>query len=114
MFQHEPSHGNYIKLVCIHGSENERLNINVVLFGYTRAFGDGSRHLILAQVTRTASELAPPLVTTTPVGAFDRFNEHRSPTRQVLSGTELELVTSQPPSDTLPTSLPRPLLTLVH
>ncbi|GFU39570.1 uncharacterized protein TNCV_386601 [Trichonephila clavipes] len=66
------------------------------------------------QVTRTTPELAPPLLTTTPqqredVSALDRFNVHRSLTRWILSGTVLELVTSQPRSDTLTTRLPRPL-----
>ncbi|GFW40582.1 uncharacterized protein TNCV_4824181 [Trichonephila clavipes] len=50
------------------------------------------------QVTWTAPELAPPLLTTTPhqrenVSALDRFSVHRCPTRQVPSGTGLELVT---------------------
>ncbi|GFX01158.1 uncharacterized protein TNCV_4581241 [Trichonephila clavipes] len=44
--------------------------------------------------------MAPPLLTTTPhqredVSALDRFNVHRCPTRRVLSGTGLELVTIQ-------------------
>ncbi|GFU69849.1 uncharacterized protein TNCV_112681 [Trichonephila clavipes] len=43
-------------------------------------------------------ELAPPPLTTTPqqredVSALSRFNVHRYPTRQVFSGTGLELVT---------------------
>ncbi|GFU87477.1 transposable element Tcb1 transposase [Trichonephila clavipes] len=59
-------------------------------------------HVILnhGQVTWTTPELAPPLLTTTPhqqedVSALDRFNVHRCPTRQVFSGTGLELVTRQ-------------------
>ncbi|GFW30937.1 integrase catalytic domain-containing protein [Trichonephila clavipes] len=59
-------------------------------------------HVILnhGQVTWTTSELAPPLLTTTPhqredVSALDRFNVHRCPTRRVFSGTGLELVTRQ-------------------
>ncbi|GFX18816.1 uncharacterized protein TNCV_4143371 [Trichonephila clavipes] len=59
-------------------------------------------HVILnhGQVTWTTPELAPPLLTTTPhqledVSALDRFNVHRFPTRRVLSGTGLELVTRQ-------------------
>ncbi|GFU39239.1 uncharacterized protein TNCV_1903211 [Trichonephila clavipes] len=46
------------------------------------------------------SEIAPPVLTTTPhqredVSALDRFNMHRCPTRRVFSGTGLELVTRQ-------------------
>ncbi|GFW85741.1 uncharacterized protein TNCV_853901 [Trichonephila clavipes] len=59
-------------------------------------------HVILnhGQVTWTTPELAPPLLTTTPhqrkdVSALDRFNVHRCSTRQVFSGTRLELVTRQ-------------------
>ncbi|GFV85262.1 uncharacterized protein TNCV_928931 [Trichonephila clavipes] len=59
-------------------------------------------HVILnhGQVTWTAPELAPPLLTTTPhqredVSALDRFNVHRCPTRRVFSGTGLEPVTKQ-------------------
>ncbi|GFX12766.1 uncharacterized protein TNCV_3437401 [Trichonephila clavipes] len=52
------------------------------------------------QVTWTAPELAPPLLTTTPhqwedFSALDRFNVHRCPARQVFIGTGLELVTRQ-------------------
>ncbi|GFW07405.1 uncharacterized protein TNCV_865771 [Trichonephila clavipes] len=52
------------------------------------------------QVAWTTPELAPRLLTTTPhqrenVSALDRFNEHRCPTRQVFSGTGLELVKRQ-------------------
>ncbi|GFV24788.1 hypothetical protein TNCV_882561 [Trichonephila clavipes] len=66
-----------------------------------------------AQVSRTTPELAPPLPTTTPhqredISVLDRFNVPRSPTRWVLSSTELELVTSQPRSETLTTRLPQP------
>ncbi|GFY07327.1 transposable element Tc3 transposase [Trichonephila clavipes] len=43
----------------------EGLNINVALFSYTRAFGDGPRHFKHGQVTRTTLELAPPFLTTT-------------------------------------------------
>ncbi|GFX11305.1 uncharacterized protein TNCV_2803691 [Trichonephila clavipes] len=48
-------------------------------------------HVILnhGQVTWTTPELAPH----TNVSALDRVNVHRSPTRQVFSGTGLELVT---------------------
>ncbi|GFV35609.1 hypothetical protein TNCV_3473801 [Trichonephila clavipes] len=63
------------------------------------------------QVTRTTPEAAPPLLTTAPTGGrltFDKFNVHRSPRRQVFSGTGLELVTCQPRSDTLTTWLPPP------
>ncbi|GFU04422.1 uncharacterized protein TNCV_3851331 [Trichonephila clavipes] len=59
-------------------------------------------HVILnhGQVTWATSELAPPLLTTTPhqredISALDRFNVHRCPTRRVFSGTEIELVTKQ-------------------
>ncbi|GFV79863.1 uncharacterized protein TNCV_1726881 [Trichonephila clavipes] len=59
-------------------------------------------HVILnhGQVTWTTSELASPLLTTTPhqwedVSALDSFSVHRCPTRRVFSGTGLELVTSQ-------------------
>ncbi|GFV18544.1 uncharacterized protein TNCV_2871771 [Trichonephila clavipes] len=59
-------------------------------------------HVILnyGQVTWTTSEMAPPLLTTTPhqredVSALDRFNVHRCPTRRVFSGTGIELVTRQ-------------------
>ncbi|GFW57988.1 uncharacterized protein TNCV_2741341 [Trichonephila clavipes] len=55
-------------------------------------------------------ELAPPLLTTSPhqredVSALDRFQVHRCPTLRVFSGPGLELVTSQPRSDT--TRLPQ-------
>ncbi|GFY23376.1 hypothetical protein TNCV_3940721 [Trichonephila clavipes] len=46
----------------------ERGNINVALFSYMRAFGDGPLILNHGQVTRTTPELAPPLLTTTPTG----------------------------------------------
>ncbi|GFW67973.1 uncharacterized protein TNCV_1617341 [Trichonephila clavipes] len=59
-------------------------------------------HVILnhGQVTWTTSELAPPLLTTTPhqredVSALDRFNVHRCPTRRIFSDNGLELVTRQ-------------------
>ncbi|GFV59644.1 uncharacterized protein TNCV_1907161 [Trichonephila clavipes] len=59
-------------------------------------------HVILndGQVTWATTELAPPLLTTTPhqredVSALDRFNVHSCRTRQVFSGTGLELVTRQ-------------------
>ncbi|GFV65888.1 uncharacterized protein TNCV_5101191 [Trichonephila clavipes] len=59
-------------------------------------------HVILnhGQVTWTTPELASPLLTTTPhqqedVSALDRFNVHRCPTRRVLGGSGLELVTRQ-------------------
>ncbi|GFT63724.1 uncharacterized protein TNCV_871441 [Trichonephila clavipes] len=57
-------------------------------------------HVNHGQVTWTTSELAPPLLTTTPhqredVSALDRFNVHCCPTRRVFSGTGLELVTRQ-------------------
>ncbi|GFU61218.1 uncharacterized protein TNCV_1071631 [Trichonephila clavipes] len=58
-------------------------------------------HIILnhGQETWMTPELAPPLLTTTPhqredVSALDRFSEHRCPTRRVLCGTWLELVTN--------------------
>ncbi|GFU57015.1 uncharacterized protein TNCV_1778891 [Trichonephila clavipes] len=48
------------------------------------------------QVTWTAPELAPLLLTTTPhqredVSALDRFNVHRCPTQRIFSGTGLKL-----------------------
>ncbi|GFU53618.1 uncharacterized protein TNCV_3994921 [Trichonephila clavipes] len=86
---------------------------NVALLSYTRAFGDD--HVILnhGQVTWTTPELAPPFLITTPqqredVSALDRFNVHRFPTRRVISGTGLELMTYRPSSDTLSTGLPQP------
>ncbi|GFT41871.1 uncharacterized protein TNCV_1667261 [Trichonephila clavipes] len=66
---------------------------------YTRAFGDVL--LNHGQVTWTTPELAPPPLLTTPphpredVSALDRFNVHRCNTRQVFSGSGLELVTRQ-------------------
>ncbi|GFS48371.1 uncharacterized protein TNCV_2297181 [Trichonephila clavipes] len=47
---------------------------------------------------RTAPDLAPPLLTTTPhqredVSALDRFTVRRCPTWRVFSGTGLELAT---------------------
>ncbi|GFY20681.1 uncharacterized protein TNCV_1119151 [Trichonephila clavipes] len=69
-------------------------------------------HVILnhGQVTWTTSELAPPLLTTTPhqredVSALDRFNVHRCPTRRVFGG----LITCLPWLDTLTTGLLQPL-----
>ncbi|GFU70899.1 hypothetical protein TNCV_2206161 [Trichonephila clavipes] len=58
-------------------------------------------------------ELAPLLLTTTPhqredVWTLNGFNVHRSSAWQVFNGTGLELVTSQPRSDTLTTRLPWP------
>ncbi|GFV94374.1 uncharacterized protein TNCV_3352121 [Trichonephila clavipes] len=52
------------------------------------------------QVTSTTSELALPLLTTTPhqrndVSALNRFKVQRFPTRRVFSGTGLKLVTKQ-------------------
>ncbi|GFV52729.1 RNase H domain-containing protein [Trichonephila clavipes] len=51
-------------------------------------------------MTWTTPELAHPLLTTPPyqredASALDRFNVHRCPTRWVLSGTGIELVTRQ-------------------
>ncbi|GFW04487.1 uncharacterized protein TNCV_878561 [Trichonephila clavipes] len=68
------------------------------------------------QVTKTTPELAPPLLTATPHQREDiyRFNVHRSPTRRVFSGTELELMTHQPRSDALTTRLPWPPDTARH
>ncbi|GFX49789.1 uncharacterized protein TNCV_3073421 [Trichonephila clavipes] len=66
-------------------------------------------------MTWTTSELAPPLLTTTPhqredVSTLDRFNVHRCPTWRVFSGIGLELVTRQATiPDTYTTRLPRPL-----
>ncbi|GFT20504.1 uncharacterized protein TNCV_2183531 [Trichonephila clavipes] len=67
---------------------------------YTRILA--TDHVILNhdQVTWTTPELAPPLLTTTPhqrkdISALDRFNVHRCPTRQVFSGSGLELMTRQ-------------------
>ncbi|GFV28844.1 hypothetical protein TNCV_4050921 [Trichonephila clavipes] len=59
-------------------------------------------------------ELTPPLLTTPPhqredVSALDRFNVHCCPTQRVFSGAGLELVISQPRSDTLSTRLPWPI-----
>ncbi|GFW92978.1 hypothetical protein TNCV_3759661 [Trichonephila clavipes] len=56
----------------------------------------------------------PFLLTTTPhhreaVRAFDRFNVHRCPKRQVFSGTGLEVKTCLQRSDTLTTGLKQPL-----
>ncbi|GFW27797.1 hypothetical protein TNCV_766781 [Trichonephila clavipes] len=64
-------------------------------------------------MTGTTSELAPPLLTTTPhqwedVSALDRFNVYRSLTRRVFGGTGLEIKTCQPRSNPLTTGLPRP------
>ncbi|GFW20168.1 uncharacterized protein TNCV_2321091 [Trichonephila clavipes] len=68
------------------------------------------------QVTWTTTELAPPPPTyhTTPhqredVSALDRFNVHRCPTRWIFRGTEIELMTYLPQSDTLIAGLPQPL-----
>ncbi|GFW15919.1 uncharacterized protein TNCV_4431921 [Trichonephila clavipes] len=79
-----------------------RVNINVALFSYTRAFGDGPRNLNHGQVTWTTPELAPPLITTIPrqredASALDRFSVHLCPTRRVFSGTGLGLVTKPQP-----------------
>ncbi|GFW23181.1 uncharacterized protein TNCV_3802811 [Trichonephila clavipes] len=77
------------------------MNINVALFSYSRALGDGQQWSNdNGQVTWTTPELAPPLLTTTPhqredVSALDRFNVHRIPPRQFFSGTGLELVIRQ-------------------
>ncbi|GFW32933.1 hypothetical protein TNCV_1774981 [Trichonephila clavipes] len=64
----------------------------------------------LCNATRTTPELAPPLLITTPrqredVKALDRFNVHRSLSRRVCNGTELKLMTCQPRSDTLTTTI---------
>ncbi|GFU24130.1 uncharacterized protein TNCV_2007211 [Trichonephila clavipes] len=74
-------------------------------------------HVILNhdQMTWTAPDLAPPLLTTTPhqredVSALDRFNVHRCPTRRVFSGTGPELMACLPQSDTLTTGIPQPYL----
>ncbi|GFV51921.1 uncharacterized protein TNCV_1322741 [Trichonephila clavipes] len=53
-----------------------------------------------SQVTWTTTELAPPILPTTPhqwedVSALDRFSVSRCPKRRVFSGTRLELVTKQ-------------------
>ncbi|GFX88032.1 uncharacterized protein TNCV_158501 [Trichonephila clavipes] len=78
-------------------SEPHRFSMVFTLIGnYTRAFGDGPRNF----EPWSTPELAPPLLTTTPlqreeVSALDRFNVHRWPTRRVFSRTGLELVTRQ-------------------
>ncbi|GFV55929.1 hypothetical protein TNCV_7281 [Trichonephila clavipes] len=56
------------------------------------------------QVTRTPLELTPPPqlpLKLKDVWVFDIFKVHRSPTQRVFSSTGLELVKSQPRSDTL-------------
>ncbi|GFX18447.1 hypothetical protein TNCV_3439491 [Trichonephila clavipes] len=64
-------------------------------FSYTKAFGEGPRHFERSDEDGTLSGTL--LLTTTPtegrVRALDRFH---SPTRQVSSGTGLELKTRQP------------------
>ncbi|GFW80014.1 hypothetical protein TNCV_984231 [Trichonephila clavipes] len=51
-------------------------------------------------MTKTITELAPPVLTTTPTGGrlnfCDRCNEHRSPTLWVFIGTSLELMITRP------------------
>ncbi|GFS47788.1 hypothetical protein TNCV_3598011 [Trichonephila clavipes] len=63
----------------------------------------------------TTHERAPPLTTTTlhqreDFRVLDRFNVQCFPTRRVFSGTGFELMTSQPRTDTLTTSLRSHLL----
>ncbi|GFV93450.1 hypothetical protein TNCV_1987651 [Trichonephila clavipes] len=85
----------------------EWVNINVSLFS-PRAFGDGPRNFEL--LSRDEDDPSSPKFHVTPMGGrliFDRFNVHRLPTRRVFNGTRLELVTSQPRSDTLTTGLLR-------
>ncbi|GFY15512.1 uncharacterized protein TNCV_1573231 [Trichonephila clavipes] len=65
------------------------------------------------QMAWTTPEVAPSLLTATPhqredISALDRFNMHRCPTRRVLSGTGLELMTCLQSSNTLTTRLPWP------
>ncbi|GFW68977.1 hypothetical protein TNCV_2918751 [Trichonephila clavipes] len=80
------------------------MNINVTLFNYTGAFGDGPRNFEPCSSDKDHARRVswhPPLLTTTPhqredVCALDRFNVHRSPTRRVLIGTGLELMTRWP------------------
>ncbi|GFT54741.1 uncharacterized protein TNCV_5001161 [Trichonephila clavipes] len=83
------------------GTDNTSLaEVALRQFGYTRAFGDGPRNFEPWSSDADDTELAPPLLTTTPhhredVSALDRFNVHRCPIRRVFSGTGLELVTRQ-------------------
>ncbi|GFW13868.1 uncharacterized protein TNCV_2097491 [Trichonephila clavipes] len=75
-----------------------RLNYDTSVAAATRGLL-ATDHVILnhGQVTWTTTELAPPLLTTSPTGgrfsSLDRFNVLRCPTRQVFSGTGLGLVT---------------------
>ncbi|GFV88777.1 uncharacterized protein TNCV_3355291 [Trichonephila clavipes] len=75
------------------GAKSPKTRLRTTKTHYTRAFGDGPRNF-------EPPELAPRHLTTTPhqredVSALDRFNVHRCTTRRVLSGTGLELVTTQ-------------------
>ncbi|GFV60505.1 transposable element Tc3 transposase [Trichonephila clavipes] len=80
---------------------------------YTRAFGDGPPNFEPLSSDRDDTGAGSPSLTTTPderqdVCALDRFNVHKLLTLQVLSGTELELVTCLTLFDTLTTGLPQP------
>ncbi|GFV03657.1 uncharacterized protein TNCV_1876051 [Trichonephila clavipes] len=79
---------------------------------YTKAFRD-EPHNFEPWSSDKDDTYQIPLLITTPhqhedVSALDRFNVQCSPTWRVFSGTGLELVTSQPQSDTLTARLPRP------
>ncbi|GFV28025.1 hypothetical protein TNCV_187011 [Trichonephila clavipes] len=57
-------------------------------------------------------EVAPLLLTSTATGgrlSYDRFNVHHPPTRRIVSGASLELITHRYESVTLTTRLPQPL-----
>ncbi|GFT34048.1 hypothetical protein TNCV_4384951 [Trichonephila clavipes] len=67
------------------------MNIDVVLFNYTRVFSDGPRNF--GRVRHRAGTPSPNYYIT-PMGeclSLERYNMHLPPTRQVFSGTSLEL-----------------------
>ncbi|GFT31446.1 hypothetical protein TNCV_608661 [Trichonephila clavipes] len=90
----------FFNQASFHPSDFSFMSINVALFSYTRALGDGPRHFEPWSRDKDDTRAAP-LLTTTPhqredVSALDRFHVHRSPTRWVFSGTGLELETYLP------------------
>ncbi|GFV35801.1 hypothetical protein TNCV_913911 [Trichonephila clavipes] len=75
--------------------------LNVTLVSYSRGMATDLVIRNPGQVTRTTSELAFPVLTTTPhqrkdVWALDRFKVLFSPTRRVFSGARLEVMTRRP------------------
>ncbi|GFW53798.1 hypothetical protein TNCV_3938921 [Trichonephila clavipes] len=88
----------YIRLNIEVSHARERVSINVALYNYTKAFGDGPRHFepwSSDEDDTLAATPSPNYHTNERTFALS-IERHRSPTRWVFSGTGLELMTCLP------------------